>query len=104
LNSTVSGAGDKFFYSVTGSSSKLCLKLVNATSADQSLTITLNGLGSASRTARVTTLHGNTIWATNTVREPKRVVPLNSTLTIKGEHVPYSVPAYSIQLVELDLK
>jgi alpha-N-arabinofuranosidase len=104
LNSAVSGAGDKFFYSVTGSASKVCLKLVNATSTDQPVTITLNGLGAASRTARVTTLHGNTIWATNTVKDPKRIVPLNSTLNIKGERVPYVAPAYSIQVVEIDLR
>jgi alpha-N-arabinofuranosidase len=104
LNSAVSGAGDKFFYSATGSASKVCLKLVNATSTDQPLTITLNGLGAASRTARVTTLHGNTIWATNTVKDPKRIVPLNSTLNIKGERVPYVAPAYSIQVVEIDLR
>ena len=30
LNSSVSGAGDKFFYSVTSSPDKVCLKLVNA--------------------------------------------------------------------------
>src|ERR1035441_11130059 len=29
LTSSVSGAGDKFFYSEIGSSSKVCLKLVN---------------------------------------------------------------------------
>ena len=35
LNSSVSGAGDKFFYSVTSSPDKVCLKLVNASSTGQ---------------------------------------------------------------------
>lgn len=104
LTSSVSGAGDKFFYSATGSSNKVCLKLVNATSVDRPMTITLRGIGTAARTAHIGTLHGNTIWATNTIGEPKRIVPVSSTLSIKGEATPYSVPAYSIQVLELDLK
>jgi len=103
LTSSVSGGGDQFFYSATGSSNKVCLKLVNATSADQPITITLHGIGPA-RTANVGTLHGNTIWATNTIRDPKRIVPVSSKLNIKGEVTPYSVPAYSIQVMEIDLR
>ena len=44
LDSSVSGAGDKFFYSVTSSPDKVCLKLVNAGSAEQPVEIALNGL------------------------------------------------------------
>ena len=33
-----------------------------------------------------------------------RTVPVSSTLAIKGEHVPYVAPAYSIQVLEIDLK
>jgi alpha-L-arabinofuranosidase len=80
------------------------LKLVNATSVDRPITITLEGIGTAARTVRVNTLHGNTIWATNTTRDPKRIVPVSSTLPIKGEAIPYSVPAYSIQVLEIELK
>ena len=42
-DSSASGAGDKFFYSVTASPDKVCLKLVNASSTEQPLTIALNG-------------------------------------------------------------
>ena len=104
LDSSVSGAGDKFFYSATGSASKVCLKLVNATSIDRPMTIALRGIGTAARTADVSTLHGNTIWATNTIKDPKRIVPVSSTVNIKGDTMPYSVPAYSIQVLEIELK
>jgi alpha-N-arabinofuranosidase len=104
LDSSVSGVGDKFFYSATGSSSKVCLKLVNATSVDRPMTIALRGIGTAARTADVSTLHGNTIWATNTIKDPKRIVPVSSTVNIKGDTMPYSVPAYSIQVLEIELK
>ena len=104
VNSSLSGAGDRLFYSATASPDKLCLKLVNATSTEQPLTITLPGLGSATRMAQVNTLHANTVWATNAINDPKRIVPQRSTLSIKGERIPHVVPAYSIQVVEVSLK
>jgi alpha-L-arabinofuranosidase len=106
LNSSVSGAGDKFFYSVTGSatSNKLCLKLVNAASTPQQLTIALNGLGAAGHTAHIDTLKANTTWATNTITDPKRILPVKSTLTIKSESLPYVLQPYSIQVLEIELK
>ena len=106
LNSSLSGAGDKFFYSVTASSSsnKLCLKLVNAASTAQPLTITLNGAGAGTRTAHINMLKANTIWATNTIKDPKRIAPVSSTLNLKGAGTPYIVPPYSIQVLEVGLK
>ena len=70
LNSSASGTGDRFFYSVTASPGKLCVKLVNASSAEQPVAIALNGLGTGTHTARVDTLTANTIWATNTISSP----------------------------------
>jgi alpha-L-arabinofuranosidase len=106
LNSSVSGAGDRFFYSATGSpnQNKVCLKLVNASSAEQPLTITLHGLGTATRTAHIETLKANTTWATNTIEHPDRIVPVRSALTIQGERIEHVMPGYSIQVVELDWK
>jgi len=104
LTSSLAGAGERFFYSATASPNKLCLKLVNASSAEQSVAITLQGVGAASHTARVSTLHANTIWATNTIQAPARIVPVNSTLKINGERLPYVVPPYSIQVLEVTLK
>jgi alpha-L-arabinofuranosidase len=104
VNSSVTGAGERFFYSATASPARLCLKLVNATSTEQPLTITLHGLGAATRTAKVETLHANTVWATNTINVPKRIVPVSSTVNIKGESTPYVAPPYSIQVLAVDLK
>jgi len=104
LNSSLTGAGDKFFYSATASPNKVCLKLVNATSAEQPVTITLPGLGTAAHAARISTLRANTTWATNTIQDPKRVAPANSTLPVNGERIAYVAPAYSIQVLEIDRK
>ena len=104
VESSLAGAGDKFFYSATASANKLCLKLVNASSAAQPVTLTLRGLGAASHTAHIQTLKANTTWATNTITEPKRIVPVSSTLVLKGESTAYTAPGYSIQVLEIDLK
>jgi alpha-N-arabinofuranosidase len=103
LNSAVAGAGDRFFYSATGSPNKLCLKLVNASSMEQPLTISLSGAAAGARAARASTLHGNTTWATNTIQDPKRIVPIDSTLDVKGGRITQTMPAYSIQVLEVDL-
>jgi alpha-N-arabinofuranosidase len=101
----LSGGGGKLFYSVTSSSkSKACVKLVNAASTPQAVNITLNGLGSGGHAAEVETLSANTPWATNTIKEPTRIVPTHSKLTVKGEKLEYKLPPYSIHVLEIDLK
>ena len=104
VNSSLSGAGDKFFYSATASPDKLYLKLVNASSAAQPVTLTLRGLSTGDHIARVQTLKANSTWATNTIKEPQRVVPMFSTIDIKGGGMPYVAPGYSIQVLEVYLK
>ena len=105
VSADLSGAGDKFFYSVTASAkSKVCMKLVNGSSTAQPVAITLNGLGSGPHTARLQTLKANTTWATNTIENPERVVPVRSQLSLQGERLEHVVPGYAIQVLEIDLK
>ena len=101
----LSGAGEKLFISATSTAkSKACVKLVNAASTPQSVNITLNGLGSGTHTAQVETLRANTTWATNSVTEPNKIIPVHSELTVSGEKVEHTLPPYSIQVLEIDLK
>jgi alpha-N-arabinofuranosidase len=103
--SDLSGAGDRFFVSATSTAkSKACIKLVNAASTPQPVNITLSGLGSGTHVAQVETLRANTTWATNSITEPNRIVPARSKLTVNGEKVEYTLPPYSIQVLEVDLK
>jgi alpha-L-arabinofuranosidase len=105
MQSDLSGAGDKFFYSVTATKgSKVCVKMVNAASTPQPVTISLTGLGAAPRSAQLDTMKGNTIWATNSITNPNRIVPVRSKLTVKGERLDHVLPPYSIQVMEIDLK
>jgi len=103
-NSSLIGAGEKFFFSATTAPGKVCVKLVNASSTPQPVTLNLNGIGSGAHAARVQTLHANTTWATNTIKNPTRIAPVSSTVTVNGESAPYVVPGYSIQVLELDVK
>jgi alpha-N-arabinofuranosidase len=102
VDSSLTGAGEKFLYSATTSPKKLCLKLVNASSVEQKVSLTLSGLGSGTRTAHVQTLRAQSNSATNTIHDPARIVPVSSTIPVRGEHLSYTVPAYSIQVLQLD--
>jgi len=64
LNSALSGAGERVFYSVTKSPDKLCLKLVKASSTEQPISISFNGAGRATHPAHIDTLNANSVWAT----------------------------------------
>jgi len=96
---------EPFFYSVTASKgSKACIKLVNAASTTQPVTITLTGLGAGNHAAQLDTLNAKTIWATNTITNPNRIVPVRSKLSVKGDRLEHVLPPYSIQVLEVDLK
>ncbi len=103
--SNISAAGAKVFYSVTATAkSKACLKLVNASSVPQPMTINLSGLGTGTHNAGVQTLSGAAPWATNTIKDPARIVPVASKVSINGETLQHTLPAYSIQVFEIELK
>jgi alpha-L-arabinofuranosidase len=106
VESTLSDSSTKFFYSATVSSksNKACVKLVNASSSALSISLKLNGLGGSVHQARLSTLKGNTIWATNSIEHPDRIVPVSSTIALKGERLNHTMPGYSIQVLEFDLK
>ena len=104
VNSTVSGTGERFFYSATKSSDKLCLKLVNASSEQQVLDIALGGTGAGQHPARINTLQAKGVWATNSIAHPEQIVPVKSATTIKGDRLHHVMPGYSIQVVEVDLR
>jgi alpha-N-arabinofuranosidase len=104
LNSSLAAPGERFFYSATSTPNKLCLKLVNASSIEQPLTINLTGAGAGAHTVHIAMLKANTTWTTNTIARPERIVPLKSAATIKGERMQHTVPGYTIQVLEIEMK
>jgi alpha-N-arabinofuranosidase len=104
--SSSDGAPQRFFYSVTRDPAKgaMYLKLVNASSAAQPIQVELKGATSIANTGTLVTLTGASLAQTNTITMPKRIVPVQTTLPNAGQKFSYSVPAYSIQVLELQVK
>ncbi len=100
--SSVTGGGDRFFYSVTRDPGKgtVYLKLVNASSVAQPLEIDLAG-GSVANTGTLVSLAGTNLAETNTISAPSRIVPVKSELKNLGEKFKHTMPPYSVQVLEM---
>ncbi len=96
----------RFFCSATRSSKdgKLYLKLVNATSDPRPLTIRLNGAANVSRNGEEIDLSAKTTGATNTILDPEKIVPVESTIKNAGAQFSHTVPPYSIEVLELQTR
>jgi len=103
--SNLTGAGSRFFYSVTRNAKKgkLYLKLVNASSLPQDVNIQLGG-GKIGSAATLVSLHARTNEATNTILEPTRIVPVKTQLKNVSADFHHTVPGYSIEVLDIDVK
>jgi len=104
LASALEGAGDRLFYSVTRDAPKgvVYLKLVNASSAAQAVKVSLTGANVKSG-AKLISLSAATTAATNSIADPKRVVPVESTVKA-GKEFTRTVPGYSVEVLELSIQ
>ena len=99
-----SGANSRCFYSATYSPDKgtLYLKLVNASSSAQPLSLDVSGAARVQSNGRLIRLSASGTQETNTLADPERIKPIESKLSgISGtfEHV---IPPYSIDVLVLD--
>ena len=103
--SKLENAGPKLFYSVSTDTAKkrLFLKLVNGSSAPQTLAIDLAGAKVAS-TAKLTTLSAHSTQATNSIDAPRTIVPVESALPGVSAKFSHSIPGLSIEVIELELE
>jgi alpha-L-arabinofuranosidase len=101
LSADLQGAGDRLFYSVTRDAAKgvVYVKLVNASSAKQDVRISLAGANVKS-SAKLISLSAATTAATNSITDPKRVVPVESTVKV-GKEFTRTVPGYSVEVLEI---
>jgi alpha-N-arabinofuranosidase len=101
--SDLEGGGNRLFYTVTRNAAKgiVYLKLVNASSKAQALKITLDGAGSIKPTAKLVELSAPTRAATNSITDPKRVVPVESVAKGVGKEFTRTLPGYSIDVLEI---
>ena len=104
--SSVTGGGERFFYSVTrdAAAGKVFLKLVNAASVAQPVSIEMIGVGAVGKAGTLVTLTGTNLAETNTILAPTRIVPVKTALKGAGAKFGHVVPAYSVQVLELSAK
>ena len=104
--STLSNAGERFFYSVTNDPAKgaLYVKLVNAASVPQQVDINITGSQSISGTATLVTLSGTNPAETNTILEPVRITPVKTTLQNIGTKFSHTAPPFSIQVIAFETR
>jgi alpha-L-arabinofuranosidase len=108
LSSRLEGPGlepsnPKLFYSITRDSAKrrLYLKLVNASTAAQPVEINLSGANLAG-TGKLISLSAPDTQATNTFDQPTQIIPVESPLPGVSNHLHHTLPALSIQILQLD--
>jgi alpha-L-arabinofuranosidase len=104
LGTDLQGAGDRMFTSVTRDSAKgvVYVKLVNASSAKQDVKILLMG-ANVKGSAKLISLSAGTTAATNSIADPKRVMPVESTVKA-GKEFTRTVSGYSVEVLELGVQ
>ncbi|MGB8028765.1 MAG: alpha-L-arabinofuranosidase C-terminal domain-containing protein [Terracidiphilus sp.] len=80
---------------------KLFVKVVNATSTAQPIAIDLAGVSKVARQATLTTMSGKTPNATNTIADPKAVVPVSQTVFVAAPKFIQNFAPYSVNVLEI---
>jgi alpha-L-arabinofuranosidase len=103
LKATLAQTDARVYTSVTGDEAhrKLYIKVVNATSDAQPLSIHIEGATQLGPHAKLTTLSGKTPNATNSIMNPRLVVPVEQQIAIAGPSFPIRIAPYSINVLEL---
>ncbi len=103
LKGDLSGANARCFYSATYTpdSGTLYLKLVNASSVAQPITLQLQGADHLQKTARVVRLSASNTQETNTMDDPERIKPVESEVKGVSSNFAYTIAPYSIEVLEL---
>ena len=101
--STLDHAPTRVFASVTRDNKKrkLFVKVVNATSTVQPLTITLTGIAKLAPQATLTTMSDKTPNATNSITHPDAVVPVVRKVPVAGPKFTETFAPYSVNVLEL---
>jgi len=102
VSSTLSNAGERLYSTVTrdDKAHKLIIKIVNGTSEAKPLSINIEG-AKVKPQATLITLSGKTPNATNSITQPKAIVPVNRTITVAGSKFQQTFVPYSVNVLEL---
>jgi alpha-L-arabinofuranosidase len=103
VSSTLDNAPARIYASVTRDDAKhkLFVKVVNATSTPQPLSITLTGVSKLAPQATLTTMSGKTPNATNSITHPDAVKPTAHSVSLAGPKFTETFARYSVNVLEL---
>ena len=85
-------------------SGKIYLKVVNCAAAPQPLKIEINGVASIASNGTATVLKAEKLDDTNSIKEPKKIVPVTEPAEKLGTDFARTFPPYSITILELQAK
>ena len=80
------------------------LKAVNSTAIAQKVKIDLQGVPKVASQGTITTIKADNTEDTNTITEPEKIVPSTTVLKGLGKRFEQSFPAYSITVLQLQIK
>jgi alpha-L-arabinofuranosidase len=97
------GAPATIYASATRDNSKgeIILKVVNAAIEPTTTEIKLNGAGKLSGPANVMVLSSANGTDENTLKEPKKIVPVSKTIEVAGDSIKHEFPANSVSVIRL---
>lgn len=97
---------DALFFNATRDSQtgRIFVKVVNRNGAPQPVTIALTGVTTVASEGTAIVLKGDSLDATNTLADPKRIVPVTEKVGGLSANFTREFPALSITVLELDAK
>ena len=106
LESNLEGGGPRLFYSVTQNTTThmAYLKIVNADSMPQPIDLKLSGMSGVTKRGKLITLSAKAPEETNSIDDPKRIVPIETSLFNVSTDFRHTLPPYSIQILEFEVK
>lgn len=101
----LAGAGDRLFESVTRDPQKgmVYVKLVNASSVAQPVRVALSGVSTVKPTAKRVRLSAATTAATNSITDPREVVPAEGEAKVAKEFTE-TLPPYTIEVLDVSAR
>ncbi len=85
-------------------SGEMVLKAINVSKVPVNGEVRLNGASSGTRTAKLTTISSDQLTDNNSLDQPKKVVPITSSLETAGDHFSYQFQPNSLTIIRLPMK
>lgn len=104
VRSSITDAGKLCFYSATRKGDQLYLKVINAASTPLPLTLHLDANKTIAPEGQLITLSANSLHATNTIQDPKQIVPHTESISGLGATVQHTFAPYSINILVMHVQ